>query len=206
MKFLCAACHQLSALAHAVLEGNALVAACEHCGAESRQELEQSARTLAKSVKTEVGIPAGYCPKCIAPSREGSISCTHCGLAWGSYRAANFFLSEATRGLWLQALADYENRPLHLTLIQMAESQGELALLGRLYRMRLAHFPEEAPAKFARDEILRRASIVTVPQGPSAPRPDAIPPRGRIRMPIVVGLAALIPTLVGIYLGVHHKP
>ncbi|MCP3139599.1 hypothetical protein [Pyxidicoccus xibeiensis] len=115
--------------------------------------------------------PPGFCPKCVAPRREGTESCAQCGLVYVNFVADEHQPSEALAGAWRALAEHWDDGEAHDRLMTLAMGRGELAMVGRLYRLRLAWAPEDAMAKRGRDEVVRRATLVVPataePAGPS---------------------------------------
>ena len=102
--------------------------------------------------------PPGYCPKCIGPRKEGPIVCPYCGLEYGRFRIEEHRPSPVLSSTWLGVLELWESKGAHDKVLALASEKGELAALGRLYRIRLARSPEDAQAKRGREEVVRLAS------------------------------------------------
>lgn len=106
--------------------------------------------------------PPGFCPKCVAPKREGSEACAQCGLVYANYQAAEQRPSETVTEAWRELAARWEDPAAHERMVTLAVAHGELASLGRLYRIRLARAPEDAVARQGRDEVVSRAAVVAL--------------------------------------------
>lgn len=104
--------------------------------------------------------PPGCCPKCVAPRREGSEACAQCGLVFANYLEDEHRPSDVLAGAWRELAAHWEDAGAHERLLTLAMGRGELAMVGRLYRLRLARAPEDAVARQGRDEVVRRAAMV----------------------------------------------
>ena len=102
--------------------------------------------------------PPGYCPKCIGPRKEGPVVCPYCGLEYGRFRIEEHRPSPVLSSTWLGVLELWESKGAHDKVLALASEKGELAALGRLYRIRLARSPEDAQAKRGREEVVRLAS------------------------------------------------
>ncbi len=123
--------------------------------------------------------PPGYCPKCIGGRKEGAVVCPFCGLEYARFRPEEFHGSPALHSTWLGVLELWESKGAHDKVLALASERGELAILGRLYRIRLARYPEDVQAKRGREEVLRLASAA------SALMPSA-PPDKRAKMKVAV--------------------
>ncbi|NVI98670.1 hypothetical protein HV824_11145 [Myxococcus sp. AM009] len=104
--------------------------------------------------------PPGVCPKCVAPRREEALSCPQCGLVYVNYQPEEQPLSDVLADAWRTLAARWEEWDAHDRLMTLAVGRGELAMVGRLYRIRLAHVPDDAVARRGRDEVVRRATLV----------------------------------------------
>ncbi|NVJ08066.1 hypothetical protein HUW63_22845 [Myxococcus sp. AM001] len=103
--------------------------------------------------------PPGVCPKCVAPWREEALSCPQCGLVYVNYQPEEQPLSDVLAEAWRTLVARWEDWDAHDRLMTLAVGRGELAMVGRLYRIRLAHVPDDAVARRGRDEVVRRATL-----------------------------------------------
>jgi hypothetical protein len=61
-------------------------------------------------------------------------------------------------GQWRELLGRWSDLQAHEKLVSAASLQGDLAPIGRLYRLRLALFPGDGAARQGRDAVLARAS------------------------------------------------
>ncbi|WP_342376716.1 hypothetical protein NVS55_35900 [Myxococcus stipitatus] len=115
--------------------------------------------------------PEGHCPKCVSVRRPTATSCSQCGLVYANFVAEDHTPSAELMAAWRALAARWEEWPEHERFLTMAMGQGELASAGRLYRVRLARVPDDAMAQRAREEVVRRATLVVTteaaPQGPS---------------------------------------
>ncbi len=102
--------------------------------------------------------PPGYCPKCIGVRKDGAVVCPYCGLEYARYRGEDFEPSTALYSTWQGVWQLWESKSAHDKVLSLASERGELALLGRLYRIRQAYFPDDAQAKRGREEVLRLAA------------------------------------------------
>ncbi|WP_164017497.1 hypothetical protein [Pyxidicoccus trucidator] len=111
--------------------------------------------------------PPGYCPKCVAVRREGAESCAQCGLVYVNFVPDEHYPSSVLAEAWRALAARWDDWEAHDRLMTLAMGRGELAMLGRLYRLWLARAPEDAMAQRGRDEVVRRATLV-VPSSSSS--------------------------------------
>jgi hypothetical protein len=142
--------------------------------AEPRSLAEGRLRTVAETASSAAEDPfmppAGYCPKCIGVRREEAVVCPFCGLDFARFRAEELRPSPVLSSTWLGVLELWESKGAHDKVLALASEKGELAMLGRLYRIRLARSPEDAQAKRGREEVLRLAAAASALM-PSSP-PD----------------------------------
>lgn len=102
--------------------------------------------------------PAGFCPKCVAVRAPSAATCAQCGLQFANFRPEEFQPSSGLAELWCGLLARWDDISEHDRLLQAATIQGELATVGRLYRLRLARSADDPIALRGRDEVLRLAT------------------------------------------------
>ncbi|MFL5350414.1 MAG: hypothetical protein ACJ8AT_37055 [Hyalangium sp.] len=121
----------------------------------------REAAALARS-EDPFAVPAGFCPKCIAARKEGAEACASCGLVYANFTPGEQQLSEPLRAAWLSVLERWDDRDAHDRLLSLAMGRGELAMAGRLYRIRLAQAPEDLYAQRGRDEVVRLATASPV--------------------------------------------
>jgi hypothetical protein len=143
--------------------------------------------------------PPGYCPKCIGPRKDGAVVCPFCGLEYARFRVDEFRPSPAVASTWLGVVELWESRGAHDKVLALASERGELAGLGRLYRIRLARHPEDAMAKRGREEVLRLASAGSGLVASSAPDK-----RAKLRM-AGLGLLFLFLMVAAVLIGAQVK-
>ncbi|PTL82949.1 hypothetical protein [Vitiosangium sp. GDMCC 1.1324] len=143
--------------------------------------------------------PSGYCPKCIGPRKDGAAVCPFCGLEYARFRADEFRPSPVLSSTWLGVQELWESKGAHDKVLALASERGELAGLGRLYRIRLARNPEDAPAKRGREEVLRLASAGSA----FMPTP---PPDKRTKMRMAgLGLLFLVLLVAAVLIGAQVR-
>ena len=103
--------------------------------------------------------PPGHCPKCIGVRPENALMCPFCGLDYALFQPEAFEPSEELAQAWRGVWESWEDPAVHDRVLALASQKGELAVLGRLYRIRLAHLPEDALAQRGREEVVRLASV-----------------------------------------------
>jgi hypothetical protein len=126
----------------------------------------REAAALARS-EDPFAVPAGFCPKCIAVRKEGVEACASCGLVYANFDPGEQQLSEPLRAAWLSVLERWDDRDAHDRLLSLAVGRGELAMAGRLYRIRLAQAPDDLYAQRGRDEVVRLATASPVGLAPT---------------------------------------
>jgi hypothetical protein len=115
-------------------------------------------------------VPAGFCPKCIAPRSAEAKSCPSCGLDFGKTLAGDVQPSSALVSAFSALAAQWAEAPAHVRFLHLAADRGELAAAGRLYRIRLAGFPNDAVARASLEATVKMASApVSVAAIKSAP-------------------------------------
>lgn len=179
MKFLCSHCDGLSEIAKFHIEAETLIIPCSRCGKENRSTAHpsESAASLPPpltepplpSPKSETEhaisdeefiVPAGHCPKCLS-RRASSAACPSCGLP-ANADGASFEPGEWLRTEWVSLLRNWSDAAQHQSLRQQAFIKEELAGLGRLYRLKLAQFPNDAIAHRGREEVVNMAMVSTL--------------------------------------------
>ncbi|RKH08013.1 hypothetical protein D7X74_32520, partial [Corallococcus sp. CA047B] len=115
--------------------------------------------------------PPGHCPKCVAPMREDTEACAQCGLVYANFLPEEHQPSELLASEWHVLLGEWQDWDTHDRLLTMAMGRGELAMVGRLYRLRLARTPDDAQALRGRDEVVRRVTSA-VPLASDGPSPE----------------------------------
>ncbi|RKG93223.1 hypothetical protein D7V97_40210 [Corallococcus sp. CA053C] len=115
--------------------------------------------------------PPGHCPKCVAPMREDDGACAQCGLVYANFLPDEHLPSHVLATEWRALLQTWDDDEAHDRLLTLAVGRGELAMAGRLYRLRLARAPDDARALRGRDEVVRRVTSV-VPLASDGPSPE----------------------------------
>jgi hypothetical protein len=106
-------------------------------------------------------VPPGRCPKCVAPRPSSGSSCHQCGLVFANFVAAESEPSPELRAAWTGLIGRWDDMGAHDRTMAAAVARGELAAVGRLYRIRLARQPRDPIATRGRDEVLRRATTTS---------------------------------------------
>jgi hypothetical protein len=139
--------------------------------------------------------PPGHCPKCVAPMREEAGACAACGLVFANFIPEEHQPSEALAGEWRALLARWGEPDAHDEVMTQAMARGELAMVGRLYRVRLARAPNDALAQRGRDEVVRRVTSAS-PLASDGPSPEL----GRKMKNMVMGGVLLVALLLALLL------
>ncbi|MBN9682200.1 MULTISPECIES: hypothetical protein [unclassified Corallococcus] len=131
--------------------------------------------------------PPGRCPKCVAPMREDDGACSACGLVYANFIPEEHQPSEVLAREWRELMAAWHDPDAHDRVLTQAMLRGEMAMVGRLYRMRLARAPNDAQALRGRDEVVRRVTTATAltSDGPS-------PELGRRVKSVVMGTVLVV--------------
>jgi len=143
--------------------------------------------------------PPGFCPKCIGVRKEGAVVCPYCGLDYARFRPEESRPSGAVASTWLGVVELWESKGAHDKVLALSSERGELAALGRLYRIRLARNPEDAMAKRGREEVLRLAAA-------SSTLLSSAPPDKRTKMRMAgLGLLFLMLMVAAVVIGAQVK-
>jgi len=143
--------------------------------------------------------PPGFCPKCIGVRKEGAVVCPYCGLDYARFRPEESRPSGAVASTWLGVVELWESKGAHDKVLALSSERGELAALGRLYRIRLARNPEDAMAKRGREEVLRLAAA-------SSTLLSSQPPDKRTKMRMAgLGLLFLMLMVAAVVIGAQVK-
>ena len=146
-----------------------------------------SERARALATQGPFAVPDGHCPKCIAP-RTGGSACSNCGADFSLVTADGLMPESWLQEGWVKVLNNWADTGAHDALSLLAFEKGELAALGRLYRLFLAHVPDDPLARRGREEILRRASVPALVAAPPQKKGE---PAWKVALTIVSGLGAL---------------
>ncbi|NTX03008.1 MULTISPECIES: hypothetical protein [Myxococcus] len=133
--------------------------------------------------------PPGHCPKCVSPRREVDTSCAQCGLVYANFMAEEHKPSDDLMGAWRSLAEHWEEWEAHDRLLTLAMGRGELASAGRLYRVRLARAPDDAVAHRAREEVVRRATLVVPTEVESS---EVSPGKRRLRAAAIAALSLVV--------------
>ena len=223
MKFLCPACERLTAFSGFRVDGDLLMLRCSRCGVESRSSAAaaeedpiaiapvQGAPSATSTLSREAAptaipaaeipaqsadassVPEGYCPKCIAVHPAQASACAQCGLVFANFKPEELEPSPPIADQFQRLSSNWENIDEHDRLLQAALIQGELATVGRLYRIRLARAPQDAYAARGRDEVLRlaTASSTALANAKSAEEPRAARPWKYLLLLAILALCAI---------------
>jgi len=197
MNGLCSACKQPVEVVDFRLGEGIVVVRCSACGKQQRLTLSEASGEGASavsepaawpgrppsaapppppsplrqaSVEPAFEAPAGFCPKCIAPRSAEAKSCPSCGLDFSKALSGDVQPSSALASAFSALAAQWAEAPAHSRFLHLARERGELAAAGRLYRIRLAAFPDDAVARASLEATVKMASApVSVAAIKSAP-------------------------------------
>jgi hypothetical protein len=139
--------------------------------------------------------PAGFCRKCVAPRAPEAKSCPSCGLVFANAPSFQLKPSPGLMGAFRALAARWGEAKEHVRFLHQAQAGGELAMAGRLYRIRLAQAPMDAVARANLEATVKMASApVNVASIKKAKEPEAVP--GRRRKLIMMAITFLGPSLL----------
>ena len=149
-------------------------------------------------------VPEGHCPKCIAVRPPQASSCAQCGLVFENFKPEELEPSPVIAEQFQRLLSNWENIEEHDRLLHAALIQGELATVGRLYRIRLAHAPQDGFATRGRDEVLRlaTASATALANAKSAEEPPSARPWKYLILLAIIALCAI--AFFGLFRQLHN--
>lgn len=137
-------------------------------------------------------VPAGRCPKCVAPKPPTGIACPQCGLVFDQFSPENVALEVWLGKAWIELLKDWGNEQRHAEIRARAQAELALASVGRLYRLRLAAQPEDPIAQRGRDEVLRMALVPGAKLETPSAAPTALDPKWKYVFVAFLLVASLI--------------
>lgn len=208
MKLLCDQCEQVVPLTQLRQEDGALVFSCPGCGASGRLAAEPDVPASAAPSSPEppasappppepsaegprltvVPAPARgplpteppptHCPKCVEPRAAAALSCARCGLVFANFRPEVVAAGPELLARWQSLRAEWDDPDAHERLLQEAARLGALAPLGRLYRIQLAHDPDDEQAQAGRERLIAAVTSALVPSSGGegeGPVPEAGP-------------------------------
>jgi hypothetical protein len=218
MNGLCSACQQPVEVVDFRLGEGIVVVRCTACGKEQRLSLSEAGgataapapvarppeRTappslppaaLAPAFEPLFEPPAGFCRKCVAPRATEATSCPSCGLVFANAPASELVPSARLAAAFRELAAHWGEAQEHVRFLHLAANGGELAMAGRLYRIRLAQAPGDAVARASLEATVKMASApVSVAAIRSTKEPEAVP--GRRKKLIMVAITLLGPSLL----------
>jgi hypothetical protein len=165
MNVICPACERLVPLNVFRVDAGRLYVTCSKCGVESAAQADTApppTPTLAPTPSVDsdpFAVPPDRCPKCIAPRPSQAAACASCGLSFEGASADAYAPSAELAAQWKDLLTHWAEPEAHEKLVSSSALQGDLAPLGRLYRLRLALAPADTIALQGRDAVLARASV-----------------------------------------------
>lgn len=143
-------------------------------------------------------VPEGYCPKCVSLKRMESPACASCGLLFAFFNPDDHRPPAAVADAWQTLVSAWEDNAAHDRFLQFASGQGGLAAAGRLYRIQLAHSPDDPYAARGRDEVFRMAAA-SAPLAISEDRLLQNPRKRAQQLMLGAALAFLLVVLVVIF-------
>ncbi len=197
MNGLCSACKQPVEVVDFRLGEGIVVVRCTACGKQQRLSLSEASGegesptaaaaprpvrppsaapssptspTRQAAVELAFEAPAGFCPKCIARRSAEAKSCPSCGLDFSKALSGDVQPSPDLVSAFSALSAQWADAAAHARFLHLAADRGELVAAGRLYRIRLAGFPEDAVARASLEATVKMASApVSVAAIKSAP-------------------------------------
>ncbi len=118
----------------------------------------EAVEAAARSAANPFEVPEGLCPKCLSARPPEAKECPSCGLHF-ELGSPELELPGWLREGWVALLGHWDDEAKHEALRNEAVQKGELAPVGRLYRLRLAWQPLDPIATKGRDEVLRLALL-----------------------------------------------
>jgi hypothetical protein len=223
MNGLCSACKQPVEVVDFRLGEGIVIVRCTACGKQQRLSISEASgagegnaaaappvpvrpaapkpsapppeAASAKAIEPLFEPPEGFCPKCVAPRAPGAKSCPACGLVFANAPAGELKPSAALTAAFTALAARWGEAPEHVRFLQQAEASGELAMVGRLYRIRLAQAPGDALARAFLAATVKMASApVSVAAIKNTPTPAAV--LGRRKKFILMAITLLGPGLL----------
>jgi hypothetical protein len=183
MNGLCSACKQPVEVVDFRLGEGIVVVRCSACGKQQRLSLSEASDGASPTsprtpparlpsaappspppaprpapVVLAFEAPAGFCPKCIAPRSGEAKSCPSCGLDFSKALSGDVQPSSALVSAFSALAAQWADAAAHARFLHLAREGGELAAAGRLYRIRLAAFPDDAVARASLEATVKMAS------------------------------------------------
>lgn len=138
-------------------------------------------------------VPADACPKCISKREERALACRTCGLVFANARPEELSPPPDLAAMWKDLLLDWGTEARHGAVQRLAMERDQLPELGRLYRLRLAHMPDDPIAQRGRDDVFAAASSVMMP------RVAGEPARAPAAVQVFIGVVAVAVTGAAIY-------
>ncbi len=124
-----------------------------------RTPVVEAVEAAAKAASSPFEVPDGLCPKCLTPRLASAQECHACGLSFERGAPEGLEPAGWLSDAWVELLAHWDDEARHESLRNLAVERGELAPVGRLYRLRLAWQPQDPFAVKGRDEVLRLALL-----------------------------------------------
>jgi hypothetical protein len=128
----------------------------------------ESARAMAED-DAGLLVPDGYCPKCLSKRQATALACSTCGLVFTNIDRSALAPPAWLASMWKELLLAWDDEARHAALRRLAMERADLPALGRLYRLRLAHMPDDPWAQRGRDEVFAAASSAMLQRPGDAP-------------------------------------
>ncbi len=139
-------------------------------------------------------VPEDHCPKCISKRDEAALACRTCGLVFANARPEDLEPPPDLAAMWKELLRDWGTEARHGSVRRLAVERDQLPSLGRLYRLRLAHMPDDPIAQRGRDDVFAAASSVMVPGAATGE-----PPRTPRAVQLFIGAVAVLVSAAALY-------
>jgi hypothetical protein len=217
MNGLCSACKQPVEVLDFRLGEGIVVVRCTACGKQQQLSISEASgdgerqvpapaspaastpslpkAPSAQAIEPLFEPPAGFCRKCVASRAPGATSCPACGLVFANAPASELKPSPGLTAAFQALAARWGEAPEHVRFLHHAAGSGELAMAGRLYRIRLAQAPNDALARSSLEATVKMASApVSVAAIRSTKTPEAVP--GRRKKLIMMAITLLGPGLL----------
>jgi transcription elongation factor Elf1 len=146
----------------------------------------ESARAMAED-DAALAVPDGFCPKCLSKRPVSALACSTCGLSFANVDLASLEPPSWLASMWKELLLAWDDEARHAALRRLAMEREDLPALARLYRLRLAHMPDDPWAQRGRDEVFAAASSAML-----AHPAEAEPSGGTLVTKAIVVIASLL--------------
>ncbi len=159
----------------------------------------EAVEKAAKAARTNpFEVPAGLCPKCVSRRQPSARSCGQCGLVFDMLDEKTLEPPDWLSADWKALLLSWGDEAEHDRIRKKAAQADALAIIGRLYRLRLATMPDDPYALRGREEIMRLASISV------APRASTDLPPSTSKAKIVIAALFFLLTMTGVLMTLRY--